>query len=562
MTTPDPTPALPAQSADGQARQSALIRLPQSLAAGPEGGASVTYRSHGRTLIIGPEAAAVAAAEGLLTTLEVYVLLTDGAGDDITRPDVGPLGERVLRARRTLTQGHLGAFRVQVHDRGTEVDAAAKLGLAPEAGFDLLLDLDDPPGLTQEKPPPGYFAPGGPQALERALTELPELIGEFDKPRYFDYRFELCAHGARGQTGCTRCLEACATGAIRPSGDGIEVDPYLCQGCGSCATVCPSGAISYAWPPAETLIDALRGLLRQYREQGGTQPTILFHDSETGAAVITSWAATLPESVLPVAVEDVGAIGPESWLAALAYGAGAVRLLVPPATPPSEREATVAQIGHAEAMLAGLGYTTGRIAVMNPEDGPGSLAPAEPLVGQPATFAGLGGKRAVLRHALGHLHAQAPAPAQSQPLAPGAAYGAVQVDGEACTLCMACVSVCPPGALIGGGDEPRLLFREDRCVQCGLCEPTCPEDAITLVPRMNYRAHLEPAEQVLNEEPMHHCPGCGKAFATRKVIELMEQRLAGHWMFQDDKSRQRLYLCEDCRVRAAMSDQHGIDPYG
>ncbi len=61
---------------------------------------------------------------------------------------------------------------------------------------------------------------------------------------------------------------------------------------------------------------------------------------------------------------------------------------------------------------------------------------------------------------------------------------------------------------------------------------------------------------------MHHCPGCGKAFATRKVIELMEQRLAGHWMFQDDKSRQRLYLCEDCRVRASMSDQHGIDPYG
>ncbi len=477
MTTPDPTAALSAQSADGQARQAALSRLPQSLVAGPEGGASITYRSHGRTLIIGPEGAAVAAAERLRTTLEVYVLLTDGAGDDITRPDVGSLGERVLRARRTLTQGHLGAFRVQVHDRGTEVDAATKLGLAPEAGFDLLLDLDDPPGLAQEKPPPGYFAPGGPQALERALTELPDLIGEFDKPRYFDYRFELCAHGARGQTGCTRCLEACATAAIRPSGDGIEVDPYLCQGCGSCATVCPSGAISYAWPPAETLIDALRGLLRQSREQGGTQPTVLFHDSETGAAVITSWAATLPESVLPVAVEDVGAIGPESWLAALAYGAGTVRLLVPPATPPSELEATVAQIGHAEAMLAGLGYTTGRIAMINPEDGPSSLAPAEPLVGQPATFAGLGGKRAVLRHALGHLHGHAPAPAESQPLAPGAAYGAVQVDGEACTLCMACVSVCPPGALIGGGDEPRLLFREDRCVQCGLCESRC-----TIVP--------------------------------------------------------------------------------
>lgn len=562
MASPEPVPALSAQSTDGQARRVALTHLPPSLSAGPDGCQHVTYRSHGRVLVVGAETTALAAAERLQQTLEVYVLLTDAADEAVSHPDVGPLGERVLRAQRASTLGHLGAFQLQVRDRGTEVDLATRLGLDPGPSFDLLLDLDDAPGLTQEKPPPGYFAPRDADTLEQALAELPELIGEFDKPRYFDYRFELCAHGARGQTGCTRCLEACAAEAIRPNGDGIEVDPYLCQGCGSCATVCPSGAISYAWPPAETLIDALRTTLRQYREHGGSQPTLLFHDGEAGAAAVTAWAGELPESALPVAVEDVGAIGPETCLAALAYGAGAVRLLLPPTTPPSEREATLAQIGHAEAMLGGLGYPAGRIEAIGTDDGPETLTATEPLVADPATFAGLGGKRAVLRHALAHLHAHAPAPVESQPLAPGAAHGTIEVDGDACTLCMACVSVCPPGALIGGGDEPRLLLREDRCVQCGLCDTTCPEDAINLVPRMNYRAHLEPAEVVLSEEPMHHCPGCGKAFATRKVIELMEQRLAGHWMFQDEKSRQRLYLCEDCRVRAAMSDQHGINPYG
>lgn len=561
MTAVETSAELAAQTTDGEARQIALEGLPASLVAGPEDGDTVAYASSGRALIIGPEPAAVAAAERLRDALDVYVVVTDNAGEDIASPDVGTLGPRVLRARRGTTQGHLGAFQATVIGRGGETDLGPRFGLASRECFDLLLDLDTPAGLQQEKAPPGYFAPADPAALERALTEMPELVGEFEKPRYFDYRAELCAHGHRGQTGCTRCIEACATGAIRSAGELIEVDPYLCQGCGSCATVCPSGAIGYAWPSAETLVDGLRGLLRRFRDGGGRRPTLLFHDGEAGAAALAAWAPALPESALPVAVEDVGSLGPDALLAALAFGAGAVQLLVPPATPASERAATAAQIGHARDILRGLGYPDGRIGTLEPGDGPGAIVTAEPLTAEPATFAGQGGKREVLRHALRHFHSDAPKPAELQPLAADAPYGAVEVDADACTLCMACVSVCPPSALIGGGEEPQLLFREDRCVQCGLCAPTCPEGAITLVPRMNYTAHVEPGQRVLHEEAMHHCPGCGTAFATRKLIARMEERLAGHWMFQDESARQRLYLCEDCRIRAAMSDEHGINPY-
>ncbi|MDZ7786693.1 MAG: 4Fe-4S binding protein [Halofilum sp. (in: g-proteobacteria)] len=213
-------------------------------------------------------------------------------------------------------------------------------------------------------------------------------------------------------------------------------------------------------------------------------------------------------------------------------------------------------------MLTGLGWPADRLAVLDigGDETPLAEAPG-PLVAEPATFAGLGGKRARLRQAITHLYRQAGGDAPAHALTPGAPLGAIEVDGDACTLCMACVSVCPTQAVVGGGESPQLRFHEERCTQCGLCERTCPEDAITLAPQVDYAAQAEPGERVLHEEPMHHCPGCGKAFATRKLIERMEQRLAGHWMFADDTARRRLQLCEDCRVEAVMRDEGSLHPY-
>ncbi len=53
---------------------------------------------------------------------------------------------------------------------------------------------------------------------------------------------------------------------------------------------------------------------------------------------------------------------------------------------------------------------------------------------------------------------------------------------------------------------------------------------------------------MLNEEEPFCCIVCGKAFATGSVIEAMRTKLEGHWMFQDEASRRRLEMCDDCRV--------------
>ena len=50
---------------------------------------------------------------------------------------------------------------------------------------------------------------------------------------------------------------------------------------------------------------------------------------------------------------------------------------------------------------------------------------------------------------------------------------------ENCTLCEECVTKCPMDAWSIVGE--RLIFNKAKCIGCGLCVPTCPENAIQLV---------------------------------------------------------------------------------
>src|SRR6056297_3311196 len=542
----------PALTLAGRARAEALDELDSM----PQPDEWVEYKSLGRLLIIGSADDALPLAEVLKDCLDCSLLATSPPSEP---PETAP-SVRYLDGRPRALTGYLGAFTLNVEvDRGRVLEAAA--AFATESGnFDLVLDLDGSGGMRMDEPPPGYFLAVTEAGRQQALEELPEMVGEFRKPRFFAYDPEICAHGARGMTGCSNCLLACATEAIISVGDKIEVNPYLCQGCGSCTTVCPSGAIQYQAPAAADLIDSARRLLGAFRQHvdDDQAPELLLYSADSAHSQLAAVAATLPEHILPIAVEDAGALGMDTWLSCLAFGAARVLLLPGPAPAPAKVEASKGMIKVAEPILEALSdpHCAERIAWLNDPGDAVALKPISPMVATPATFGGLGGKRELIRRALGALHEQARAAKAIVPLPPQAAFGAIKVDRDACTLCMGCVSVCPASAVQGGGELPRLQFREDHCLQCGLCEKACPEDAISLEPRMNFQAHLEPEQQILNEAALHHCPDCGKAFATEQMIERMTERLSGHWMFQDDRARQRLLLCEDCRIKQ-MWDQEG-----
>jgi ferredoxin len=220
----------------------------------------------------------------------------------------------------------------------------------------------------------------------------------------------------------------------------------------------------------------------------------------------------------------------------------------------------------AEPILAGLGFGAGRATTIETDDPDAlgmallAIAAVEPAP-RPASFLPVGGKRDVLRLALRELHLAAPMPVDVVALPVGAPFGAVEINVAGCTLCLACVSACPTGALLDAPERPMLRFAEDACVQCGLCKATCPEKVITLKPQLDFRAATASA-RVLKEEEPFPCIRCGKLFGVKSTIERVVAKLEGkHWMFKGQAERlDALKMCADCRVVAVT--EAGFDPYG
>jgi len=493
----------------------------------------VKYQSSGRVAVIGgPEA--IEFAPRLNASLQTQVILLHGTEE----PGVAVIS---VGGRPVCIEGYLGAFSIILGDKGK--------ANYQQVDVDLILDLSPDPLLTMPLKPPGYICAGIDETdLVSAEQQLLNLVGTFEKPRYFNYDASICAHGRAGQVACNRCIEACPAEAIMSLVESIEVNPYLCQGGGVCATVCPSGAIQYAYPHAEDTLEQIRILLKVYREHNGKDPIIGFFSEADGEVIEHK-----PDNLIPVLVEELASVGLEVWLSTLAYGASAILLVDAGAMPSSVSKQLEQQLVTVAEILASMGYADNSIRLVSPESLNTESEPGMAKI-KNASFSGIGGKRQTAFMAIDHLYAEATHPRPMANLTVGAPFGSATVDATRCTLCFSCAGVCPGHALQTGDDLPQLQFIESHCLQCGLCTSACPEDAISISPRLLFDREIRNKPRVLHEEPPFCCVSCGKPFATQSMINRMTDKLGAHWMFQDERAKRRLMMCEDCRVSDVVQD--------
>lgn len=518
--------------------------------------ATVSYQSQGRLLLVGPEdrirRAASLLPAGVKPTLLVSEAVHDAEAADLEAIFDATASLAALTLREPSLTGYLGQFQlIGLNGQGERVNLAAlcfpqQTVFGSEPRFDLVADLGRAPLFALERPPVGYLHLADDQELAERLAELCALTGIFDKPRYFRLDPEACAFTARGVPGCSRCLDVCPTDALKPVNGRIQIDPHLCQGFGSCASACPTGAIAYHQPDANTSGDYLFRLLKHYREAGGEAPRLLIA-GENEREWVEAELARLPANWLPVRVEESASLGIESWFAALAYGASSVRIALGDDAPASVRALVERELASATVLLAGAGLAANRIALFN-----GDAEMDESLYAQPAVALLekplKGDKRENLFAAFDALWQANNGGREPLAVPHGAPYGSVELKEADCTLCMGCVAVCPSRALHAVGHAPGLNFIEQDCIQCGMCEKACPEQAIVLVPRLQPVPEARRAVQSLKSEEAACCIRCSKPFAPASMIRRIQQKLAGHSHFQNEAA-QRLLMCEDCRVK-------------
>ncbi|GAB3672119.1 hydrogenase iron-sulfur subunit [Halopiger thermotolerans] len=440
------------------------------------------------------------------------------------------------------------------------------------------------------------------------IAAIERHLGGLTKPEFLDLEMDVCAAGDSSRAGCNECVEACPHDAVERSGiDEVAFDTALCQNCGACTSSCPTGAAQLREPSNERIAREVEELLTPDEVEdswipgrGGSgleESVVAFVCSERAADALAEYgrlAAAGREDVeyppiLPVQVNCTDTVGEAHVMHALACGADGVaivgcggdclhsgpdpkaelvrRLDVATddlglgkrvaffAPDPNEPRAFVEDISTFVVGLEESPIPEGEHEATGEIDDPERENPAFDSHGWT-----LESVRAILEHV----------DPEREVIRGLKDFGRVEVD-DACTLTPTCSTLCPTDAL--RRTRTGLEFNHERCVNCGLCEDGCVENAITVEEGLDLSLLPENGEQEVADDEdadpawtqvfegsMLECKNCGTEFTSERSAERIKGEVGDLVSGMAPDAEGSIFdYCPECRSMLLYSRAGGDD---
>ena len=473
---------------------------------------------------------------------------------------------QIYRGRVVEVKGRLSDFHVTIED----VEAPDEPRRELQADQVVIISHDGPAPVKSRTGCHLLINPSEAD-FDRVAGRIRDQIGEFFKTVHVAYNPEVCAGGTASQEACGICITACPYEVISRDKQNhlrMQVDQMACEGCGACVSACPTSSLRFTEPSPQELYMRLGALLSPLPGHGnGERLTIVFHCGEQGRRLLEEAGRRplpYPASVLPVEVPCLRYVSEANMLAAYRLGAAGVVLLGCETCQHGERELLYQKSDFCRLTLDAFGLGSDRLRLITVDEGAEEEAIealshfTEMLEATPIHWDGRPmqhwGNREVVAEAIAIFIEQTGKEPGRRTFDSPHPFAFADVKSSGCTMCRACVNVCPVHAFKLEESTQSLQFKHLACVACGLCEQVCPENVITLRQEIYFERDALDYKTVV-QDSMVSCAKCGKPYINRKALETIEARVFSFDSLLDTFSGNRrslLRMCPDCRAVIAM----------
>jgi len=356
------------------------------------------------------------------------------------------------------------------------------------------------------------------------IENMLSMTGEFLINENILHNRELCQYSGKLDYGCKRCIEECKYNALSIEDNSIKIDYFACESCGKCVAVCPTGAMQYIYDD--------ESFISFFKDKIVKDKVIIAGTEEEVRRFKWNNANKLDNTIF--LDSDPKFFNLMHYLFVFALGASNFVVL-------NDKLSESNQVLFANRLLEYLFGYKSFIKTKYDFD----LNSANPLSAAYTNY-NFVSRRKKLASILKFLYECSSVDNVLIEENYLNIFGEVILDEGKCSLCLACVNHCKIGALLSNEFSYSLNHNPSICIQCKICEYVCPEDAISVNQGLLLREKFFEVNELCRDEPLI-CPGCNKAFGSKKSFEAVKSKLSEANLFET--KGKFLHYCEECRVK-------------